>query len=202
MLADERHMSLPTSRALLAAMVLAAMTAGCGESALRTEPAPSPRALQVNGTMIKTNSASGTLLENVRNVNLRATVLSDARVSESIKHVVRWCTYCGLADPVYRDLTHDGVKDVLVPIDSGGSSGIIAFYVYSPQQRRLRDVFAFEHQLGLLVRVRGTGIVVTLPLYHPEDPHCCPYARETRVYHWQGSAFHVTHSERHLEAPR
>jgi hypothetical protein len=195
-------MSLRISRTLLPAIVVAVMIAGCGEAALRTEPAPSPRALRISDTAIRRSSATGTLLDNVRNVSLRTTVLSDPRVSASIKDVVRWCTWCGLDDPVYRDLTHDGVKDVLVPIESGGSSGTIAFYVYSPQHGQLRDVFAFEHQVGLRVRVRGAAIVVTLGLYHPEDPHCCPYARETRVYRWERDAFHMTQRERHQESPQ
>jgi hypothetical protein len=203
-LASERDMSLPTSRALLAATALAAvvLAAGCGEPALRSETAPSTHALRAGGALIKGAPRSGTLLDNVRNVNLRTVVLSDPRVSATVKDVIRSCNECGLGNPVYRDLTGDRIEDVLVPIDSGGSSGVIAFYVYSPQHGRLRDVFAFEHELGLVVSVHAADIVLVLPVYHADDPHCCPYARETRVYHWKNGAFHLTHRELRLQARR
>ncbi|EQD88114.1 hypothetical protein A8924_0579 [Saccharopolyspora erythraea NRRL 2338] len=150
----------------------------CGHPALRVEgPAPvlTPPPADVRPEQ----------LANIRNVDIRRTLLTDPAVSQGVKETLEACGACGLADPVYTDLTADGEDDLVVRVDSGGSGGMLAAYVYSVRESELRQVFAFEG-LDFDVRVSDGKLEVVQAVFAPDDPHCCPSSHETRTYAWNG----------------
>ncbi|WP_263250031.1 hypothetical protein [Saccharopolyspora rosea] len=163
-------------------MVVALALAGCGGPALRIEgPAPSP-----GPDPLSANGLRPDQLANIHNVDLRRTLLADPGVSESVKRTLEACGACGLANPVYADVTGDEQDDVLVPVDSGGSGGLMAAYAYAVRDGRLRQVFHYEG-LDFGVRVRDGAVQVIQAVYGPDDPHCCPSSHDVQTYSWDGS---------------
>ena len=87
-------------------------------------------------------SAGATLPQqpDIHDLKLKRTILNDPKVSANVKSIVRLGGFGGVSGPIYADLTRDGRDDVLVPIASGGTAGIVAFYVYSYHFGGLRNL--------------------------------------------------------------
>jgi hypothetical protein len=95
---------------------------------------------------------------------------------------------------IYADLTGDGVDEALVPISSGGTLGDVAFLVLTPAgdgTRTLLKEAPAGGSGGLAVSVLGGQVVMTQPVYGPDDPLCCPGALRKTTYAWDGAAFAV-----------
>jgi hypothetical protein len=130
----------------------------------------------------------------IRSLKLKRTVLADPKVSNRVKGYVRYGGFGGIADPVYADLTGDGAADVLVPIASGGSAGIVAFYVYSYHTGALQNLLVRNEVYRVGLRVRRGDLVVTYPIYGSNDPNCCPSRLDRRTLHFDGQRFRVIRS--------
>jgi hypothetical protein len=95
---------------------------------------------------------------------------------------------------IYADLTADGIDDAVVPISSGGTLGDVAFIVLASDgigTKTLLKVAPTDGPGGLAVAVVGGQLVMTRPIYGPEDPNCCPSSLRKTTYAWDGSAFAV-----------
>ena len=92
------------------------------------------------------------------------------------------------------DFTRDGRTDMAVTIFSGGTAGDIAFVVFRAKPAGWRVALARGgYKLGL-VRVGG-DLVATQPVYHENDPNCCPTGGfDHERWHWNGSRFGVVRS--------
>ena len=95
---------------------------------------------------------------------------------------------------IYADLTGDGIDDAVVPISSGGTRGDVAFVVLAPSgagTKTLLKVAPTDGSGGLAVAVVDGRLVMTRPVYAPEDPNCCPSSLRKTTYAWDGKAFAV-----------
>ena len=112
----------------------------------------------------------------------RAELLKDRGVSSEIKAVLRGG---GFVDPEVEvnDLTGEGKSDAVVLVDSGGSAGRIALYVFSAgRAERLRLVYRNQRLYRAAARVSGSSVFYETPLYEAGDDLCCPSAvRETEL---------------------
>lgn len=148
----------------------------------------------MHGTGRVTAPASNELpvaaLANIRNVDLRSTILADTKVPAQLRAALRTCTACGMDNPEYTDVTGDGVADVTVPIyDDEDQVGTVA---YSVQHGKVTLIFAhYGHQATTDVHVPtgdgATQIVLTNWMYAAGDERCCPSGRPwVRAYAWKG----------------
>lgn len=125
-------------------------------------------------------------LANIRNVDLRSTILSDTNVPQRLRDVLAACAACGLDNPVYTDLTGDGVDDVLAPIyDNDMLAGTV---VYSVQEGRPTMVFAYQGRQAALDPIDG-DLVLRVRMYAPDDAPCCPSDEQVTRYHWDATQF-------------
>jgi hypothetical protein len=95
---------------------------------------------------------------------------------------------------IYADLTGDGIDDAVVPISSGGTLGDVAFLVLAPAgagTKTLLKVAPKDGAGGLAVAVVDRRLVMTRPIYGPQDPNCCPSSLSKTTYAWDGAAFAV-----------
>lgn len=125
----------------------------------------------------------------VHDLRLKRTLLHDPRVAANVKSIVRLGGSGGISRPTYADLTGDGFQDVLVPIASGGTAGVVAFYVYSYHFGDLRTVLVRNSVYKAGPRVQKGDVVVTYPLYGANDPNCCPSRLERVTLHFNGLRF-------------
>jgi hypothetical protein len=81
----------------------------------------------------------------------------------------------------YADLDGDGVAEAVLPINSGGTAGVIGFLVYheAPGTPLLEVIYTGYH-LG--VAVPGGRLQVEQPVYFGFEPNCCPTALWRTVY--------------------
>jgi hypothetical protein len=98
------------------------------------------------------------------------------------------------AGVIYADLTGDGIDEAVVPISSGGTLGDVAFVVLTPSDagtKTLLRVTPTDGAGGLAVAVVDGHLVMTQPVYGPEDPNCCPSSLRKTAYGWDGAALGV-----------
>ncbi len=102
---------------------------------------------------------------------------------------------------IYADLTDDGVEEAVLPIASGGTAGNIAMLVfgYGPGGLRelLREVPPAEAIGGHIgARLELGQLVLSWPIYGPDDANCCPTGgRRDRYYRWDGDALVLEREE-------
>ena len=85
---------------------------------------------------------------------------------------------------LFGDLTGEGKEDAVVTVDSGGSAGIVAVYVFSAGSGKNLDVVYRNQRLyrGQARMNPGPALVYGVPLYADGDELCCPAAyRETEL---------------------
>jgi hypothetical protein len=95
---------------------------------------------------------------------------------------------------IYADLTGDGIDEAVVPISSGGTLGDIAFLVLAPAGDGTRTLFKEAPaggSGGLVVSVVDGQVMMTQPVYGPDDPLCCPGALRKTAFAWDGATFAV-----------
>lgn len=91
---------------------------------------------------------------------------------------------------IYADLTGDGDDEAIVPIDSGGTAGTIAYIVLTGGPD---GTIALLRHLpnpdvpGVSVRVEGRKLIETMPVYGQDDPNCCPSKLRVTEYRWDGT---------------
>lgn len=155
--------------------------------------APAP--LQDAGAGVATRNASAPVplpqqaLANIRNLDLRSTMLRDPAVPKQLREILERCTHCGLDNPEYVDLTGDDSADVVVPIyDDMDLAGTV---VYSVQNDRPRMVFAqYGSEASVFVN-DDNNLEASVGLYAANDPACCASGERTTTYHWNGKRFVV-----------
>ena len=97
---------------------------------------------------------------------------------------------------VLTDLTGDGAPEAVVPINSGGSGGDIAYAVFSYRDGDLEEILSVKPEAGRVsLSVQDGMLVDTQPVYAPEDPLCCPSQLRHTFYRWDGSELAVDHLE-------
>ena len=178
-----RPARVPRAAAAAAAGALALAVSGCAAPGLRVEgtATATPRASTV------APSLPAKALANIRNLDLRSTLLADSRVPAPLRTIVADCSVCGIDNPVFEDVTGDKRADVVVPIyDNDVQAGTVAYGVVDGAVRLL---FAHYGHQGT-VDVRDGDLVMTRWQYAAGDERCCPTgAYEVTTYRWQGGRF-------------
>jgi len=85
---------------------------------------------------------------------------------------------------MFADLTGEGKDDAVVTVDSGGSNGVIAVYVFSAGTGKdLQIVYRNQRLYRGGARINsGPALVYIQPQYQDGDELCCPAAyRETEL---------------------
>jgi hypothetical protein len=133
----------------------------------------------------------------------------DAGTSAGVKRLLR--TKAGFVDPRsgFVDVTGDGRQDALVLVSTGGAAGDVALYVFSThgqaasdKQTQLKVLFRLQSLYRATLRVSGTTISVTEPLYAPGEDLCCPAKVRTRDYGFDPAhRTFVRTDDRTLDAP-
>lgn len=174
-------------RALVAALLPlgAGVVASCAVDPLQIEgEATATRGASTGATSLPTAA-----LANIRNLDLRSTILADQRVPAPLRAVLQECARCGIDNPVYMDLTGDGADDVLVPIfDDMVQAGTV---VYSVQRDTVELIFAHYGHQGTVEILDDGDLEVRTNLYAPEDAQCCPSGERLARYHWNGTRFEL-----------
>jgi hypothetical protein len=96
-----------------------------------------------------------------------------------------------LEDIIYADITGDRVEEAIVPVASGGTLGNIAFIVLTPGDAGATRTLLSQNATaggGLALAVAEGALVVTEPVYGPDDPECCPGLLQRSTYVWDGEA--------------
>jgi len=100
-----------------------------------------------------------------------------------------------IGETVYADLTGDGVEEAVANINSGGTAGHLAVFVFGYVDGQLRELLREEgggdgfgaHLQG---GVEGGKLVIQWPVYRQGDGNCCPTGGlRVRRYDWDGAAF-------------
>ena len=94
----------------------------------------------------------------------------------------------GFVDPtiLFADLTGDGKEDAVVLVDSGGSAGRVALYVFSSGTGKdLQVVYRNQRLYRAAAAVNsGPSLAYTVPLYNTGDELCCPSAYRETTLKW------------------
>jgi hypothetical protein len=117
----------------------------------------------------------------------RALGLHDPRASAGARALVR----AAPPETRYGELTHDGRPEVLVTVRSGPADGVVAYFVYSVDDGRVRDLFPVNEVFRARVDLRAHRLVERLPVYRGLDRVCCPSLVQTTVYRWDGTGFAI-----------
>jgi hypothetical protein len=136
-------------------------------------------------------------------------LLKDPKTSAGVKRLLR--TKAGIVDPRsgFVDVTGDQRQDAMVLVTTGGAAGTVALYIFSThgqaaddQQTSLKVLFRLQVLYRATLRLNGTTVSVTEPLYQRGDDLCCPKQIRTRDYGFDPArtAF-VRTDDRTLDAP-
>jgi hypothetical protein len=87
---------------------------------------------------------------------------------------------------LFADLTGDTKEDAVVLVDSGGSAGVIAMYVFSAGTGKdLQIVYRNQRLYRGQARVDpGPVAVYSMPQYQPGDELCCPSEYRETTLKW------------------
>ena len=92
-------------------------------------------------------------------------------------------------DVLFADLTGEGKDDAVVTVDSGGSAGVVAVYVFSAGSGRdLRVVYRNQRLYRGAAQLNpGPALVYVLPQYADGDELCCPSAYRQTELKWSAA---------------
>ncbi len=97
---------------------------------------------------------------------------------------------------ILTDLTGDGADEAVVPINSGGTGGDVAYAVFTYRDGGLDEILQVRPEAGRVsVSVEEGMLLETQPVYGPEDPLCCPSQLRHTYYRWDGDELVVDHEE-------
>src|SRR5207248_816204 len=115
----------------------------------------------------------------------RGKLLASSQVSHSIKVTLK---KGGFVDPgvLFADLTGDKKDDAVVLVDSGGSAGAIAMYVFSAGSGNdLKIVYRNQRLYRAQARINpGPVAVYSVGQYKPGDELCCPSEYRETTLKW------------------
>lgn len=95
---------------------------------------------------------------------------------------------------ILADLTGDGADEAVVPINSGGTGGDVAYAVFTYRDGGLDEILQVRPEAGRVsVSVEEGMLLETQPVYGPEDPLCCPSQLRHTYYRWDGDELVVDH---------
>ncbi len=144
-----------------------------GISAVGTPPPkPDPVMEEANAALARANDPKA-----IRTVELKALLASPLG-------------FVSTSEVAYADLTGDGKEEVVVPLASGGTAGDVAIVVfgYDPDGI-LRPLLLHQGPTGhLLFKLEKGKLIITEPIYGPNDPNCCPGGFTHMTYGWNGHA--------------
>lgn len=98
------------------------------------------------------------------------------------------------------DVTHDGAKDAVFTVLSGGTAGATHFGVFTGPSETSGDSSLILYKPGYKVgvdRVNSRRFDVQQPFYRKSDANCCPSAFDVTPYRWTGSGFKAGKATRH-----
>ena len=127
----------------------------------------------------------------------RAELLGDAKTSAAVKDLLR--TGRGFVDRsvAFRDLTGDRKTDAVVRVQSGGSAGAVALYVFSTAAGgELRPLYRHQRLTRGATRVSDGVLSFTTAVYAPGEPVCCPAQLEETTLRWDRRTRRFTIAER------
>lgn len=99
-----------------------------------------------------------------------------------------------VGETVYSDLTGDGVEEAVANINSGGTAGHIAVFVFGYVDGQVRELLREEgsgdgYMGHLQGGVEAGRLVVQWPMYRQGEGNCCPSGGlRVRRYTWDGAA--------------
>jgi hypothetical protein len=100
-------------------------------------------------------------------------LLASNQVSHSIKVTLKKGGFVS-SDVLFADLTGEGKDDAVVTVDSGGSAGIIALYVFSAGSGKdLKVIYRNQRLYRAMARI-NPALVYSLPRWKEGDQLCCP----------------------------
>lgn len=90
---------------------------------------------------------------------------------------------------LFGDLTGEGKDDAVVKVDSGGSAGIVAVYVFSAGTGKdLKVVYRNQRLYRGGARLNpGPALVYIVPTYKDGDELCCPSEYRETELKWSAS---------------
>ena len=90
------------------------------------------------------------------------------------------------SDVLFADLTGEGKADAVVTVDSGGSAGIVAVYIFSAGTGNdLKVVYRNQRLYRAAARINpGPTVVYSLPQYKAGDELCCPASYQETTLKW------------------
>ena len=123
-------------------------------------------------------------------------LLADGLTSKPIKELLRGGG--GFVDRavVFRDLTGDKRDDAFVRVHSGGAAGVVAVYVFSTANRKLRAIFRSQNLMRASTRVLKGVASYRTSRYDPGDELCCPARITQSTLEWNGDERRMRVSER------
>ena len=106
---------------------------------------------------------------------------------------------------VYADLTGDRREEAVVPVDSGGTLGNIAYLVFTMRGGApaliLTRTPGRSSAGGLKMVVEAGKLVEIAAEYGPQDPLCCPSALRRTTFRWDGLTLQVEREEKVSSTP-
>jgi len=173
----------PLTLTFVAALAIFA-AAGCRSSSSSKTPTAAPTAV---GTSTRPTAVTPepTIDARIRRIDLGKDAAVSSLLADTGGKLVA-------SEVLFADLTGDGVEEAVVPADSGGTLGDMAFVVLTPDgagvKLLLRESPQGADAAGLAVRIEGGKLIVTQPVPGPDDPECCPTQLRETTYEWDGVA--------------
>jgi hypothetical protein len=98
---------------------------------------------------------------------------------------------------ICHDFTGDGIADSAFTINSGGSSGTLGWGIVAGVSGGGAKLSRFfKNDLSPGMKRSGRSILVSSPIYGPNDPNCCPRAFLIRTFRWNGHTFARVRTQR------
>ena len=181
------HRPAALALAIVALSAIAAALAGCGGGGGGSKTATPARSPSGSTTALATSGATAAPSLGIRTLDL-------SKVADVRSVAASTGGQFLQTSVIYADLTGDGVDEAVVPISSGGTLGDVAFLVLAlagEGTRTLLNETPAGGSGGLAVSVVDGQVVMTQPIYGPDDPQCCPGALRKTTYAWDGATFAV-----------
>ncbi|MFE3120762.1 hypothetical protein ACFRKD_35685 [Streptomyces niveus] len=119
----------------------------------------------------------------LRKLSVRRLLTKDPNVPDFVRAALARCPgpACGLRDPVYKDLTSDGLDELVVALDEP-ASGLTLIQVYRASGETVRPVLINFGPVGLTGETFGTDLILT---------SVGQTGRVTTRYRWNGEVMTV-----------
>ena len=129
-------------------------------------------------------------------------LLASDKVAHSVKVTLKKGGFVS-SDVEFADLTGEGKADAIVTVDSGGSAGIVAVYVFSAGSGKdLEVVYRNQRLYRAAARINpGPALVYSVPQYKDGDELCCPSAYRETELKWNAKTKHFSIAKRRTVLP-